>query len=435
MVVFFNKFLILYIITCITGITGITGMAGRQFSSKTFLLFPIRIMDTPYNLPVSVQLTNTLIERVRSAYYRTDVRFPSESELCKEFNVSRTTVRTALAALVAKGLLVKKPGIGSFLVQDAVSNTEKKHLIEKNNKIGLVMSGLMTDGGWNTMAYRGLEKLKAQGFTTAFSELVEPSDVSRVARQYADASFDLIIGHGWEFGEEFIKLSPDYPEQKFFVTADLLNGDIPLNLQFFHPPTRYSGYMAGALASLVSQSHIIGFVGGGHNPIQNNLGKAFQQAARDAVPGTTALIAITGDYNDVSKGRKAATSLIDQGADVIWHSADLTGLGVIACAVEAGAFMIGSYSDQTSMAYRSFLSSIYWDLGYVIHNRAHAVYNGSFEGGSNWEPPFDEIFYFMAGGSNTPYVNVNVPQEVQTRMKKILAGLKNGDIQVTRYSD
>jgi GntR family transcriptional regulator len=68
-------------------------------------------------LLVSDQLTKILLDRVHNGYYQELDGFPSEAQLCKEFGISRSTVRTALAALVANGLLVKRPGIGSFLAK------------------------------------------------------------------------------------------------------------------------------------------------------------------------------------------------------------------------------------------------------------------------------------------------------------------------------
>ena len=380
------------------------------------------------HLPISEQLTKTLIERISAGFYPLDAHFPSESELCKEFKVSRATVRTALAALAAKGLLVKRAGVGSFLVPQSILDLSEPEKIDF--KVAMLMEGLMTDGGWNTQAYNGLERLKAEGFHIAFSELESTLSAEKAIRKFASSSFDMIIGHGWEFGDPILRVAVQYPEIKFFITADWSKGDIPPNTQFFHPPSRYSGYMAGALAALVSKTHVIGFVGGFDNPIQRSLGAAFRQAAEDTVPGTNALGNITGDFNDVRKGRLAAASLVESGADVIWHSADLTGLGAISGAIEGGARVIGCYSDQTSMAGSSFLSSIYWDLEYVIHNRVHAALDGTFEGGVNWEPAFSDIYYFSAGGKDTPFVNNNVSLKTQFKMQEILNRLKDGSIVV-----
>ena len=61
--------------------------------------------------------------------------------------------------------------------------------------------------------------------------------------------------------------------------------------------------------------------------------KAFIAGAQQTVPGIRALAIITGDYDNASKGREAASILIGNGADVIWHAADVTGLGAIQGAV------------------------------------------------------------------------------------------------------
>ncbi|MBA4748212.1 MAG: GntR family transcriptional regulator [Sphingopyxis sp.] len=44
-----------------------------------------------------------------------DIGFPTESELCKRFNVSRFTVREALRSLTADGLIARKRGSGTVI--------------------------------------------------------------------------------------------------------------------------------------------------------------------------------------------------------------------------------------------------------------------------------------------------------------------------------
>jgi GntR family transcriptional regulator len=48
-----------------------------------------------------------------------DGRLPTEAEIAEMFNVSRTTVRTAVGALVARGLVVRRQGMGTFINQGA----------------------------------------------------------------------------------------------------------------------------------------------------------------------------------------------------------------------------------------------------------------------------------------------------------------------------
>jgi len=53
--------------------------------------------------------------------YRPGQQIPTEAELCAEFNVSRVTIRRALALLIARGALESRQGTGSF-----VSNSYKR---------------------------------------------------------------------------------------------------------------------------------------------------------------------------------------------------------------------------------------------------------------------------------------------------------------------
>jgi len=64
-----------------------------------------------------------LIDRIKTSVYEVGDQFPTENELCKEFNVSRTTVRMALTQLVQEGYLIRQRGKGSFVAEPKVNQT------------------------------------------------------------------------------------------------------------------------------------------------------------------------------------------------------------------------------------------------------------------------------------------------------------------------
>jgi GntR family transcriptional regulator len=72
-------------------------------------------MEIQRNIPLIEQLKTILLERIQTGAYAAGTRFPSEAELCEQFGVSRATVRSALADLTARGLLVRQAGVGTFL--------------------------------------------------------------------------------------------------------------------------------------------------------------------------------------------------------------------------------------------------------------------------------------------------------------------------------
>jgi DNA-binding GntR family transcriptional regulator len=66
--------------------------------------------------PRYAQIFNTLTERMQAGQYPVDMRLPTESELCDEFNASRFTVREALRRLVEQGMVQRRQGAGSVVV-------------------------------------------------------------------------------------------------------------------------------------------------------------------------------------------------------------------------------------------------------------------------------------------------------------------------------
>jgi basic membrane protein A len=134
-------------------------------------------------------------------------------------------------------------------------------------RVALLLPGSIADGGWCQLAYEGLMALgEEEGFEVAFSENVAQADIPEVTRGYADDGYNLIIGHGFEFGSAFIEIAPEYPDQFFFATTFQPQEEIPANTQYVDAAYFAAAYSAGALAALMSESKTVGFVGGGDNP-------------------------------------------------------------------------------------------------------------------------------------------------------------------------
>lgn len=74
-------------------------------------------LDQNNSLPLYLQLKNTIKGLIDSGKIKPGDKIDSEYELCKKYNVSRITVRNALAELENEGYLIKKQGKGSFASQ------------------------------------------------------------------------------------------------------------------------------------------------------------------------------------------------------------------------------------------------------------------------------------------------------------------------------
>lgn len=61
-----------------------------------------------------------LIENIESGKYKENTKIPSEQELCEKYNISRPTVRQAIAELTNCGYLYKEKGKGTFVSRKKV---------------------------------------------------------------------------------------------------------------------------------------------------------------------------------------------------------------------------------------------------------------------------------------------------------------------------
>ena len=83
----------------------------------------------------------------------------------------------------------------------------------KQTSVVLLLTGVITDGGWSQLAFNGLKSL-GPGFKTAYAENIGLAQMQEVARGYSDDGFDLILGHGFEFSSALLDIAPDYPSQQ-----------------------------------------------------------------------------------------------------------------------------------------------------------------------------------------------------------------------------
>ncbi|MEX0685385.1 MAG: GntR family transcriptional regulator [Balneolales bacterium] len=72
-------------------------------------------MPISNNRPRHEQITFWLRDRIRSGHFAIDDKLPSESELARQFKVSRVTVRRALQTLEGEHMIYRSQGLGSFV--------------------------------------------------------------------------------------------------------------------------------------------------------------------------------------------------------------------------------------------------------------------------------------------------------------------------------
>jgi GntR family transcriptional regulator len=81
----------------------------------------MELIDREDHQKLYFQLYEILKRKIESREWSIGSQIPTEEELCKLFNVSRVTVRTAVMELVRQGYLKRQQGKGTFIYKSIVS--------------------------------------------------------------------------------------------------------------------------------------------------------------------------------------------------------------------------------------------------------------------------------------------------------------------------
>jgi GntR family transcriptional regulator len=83
---------------------------------------PTTMIERSSPVPYYFQLRKLLAEEISAARWVPGERIPSEPDICRHFDVSRTTVRQALGDLESEGLIRKEKGRGTFVAEPRSSS-------------------------------------------------------------------------------------------------------------------------------------------------------------------------------------------------------------------------------------------------------------------------------------------------------------------------
>ena len=261
-----------------------------------------------------------------------------------------------------------------FLV--ACSNASKDKT--DDFKVGLLLTGPTTDGGWNQSAYEGLVMVeKDLGAKVSFAESVQATDYEKTMRDYAKNGNDLIIGHGFQFTSAAEIVALEYPKTIFIVTSSTVTNN--KNLGSINNSYKEEGFLQGVLAALMTKTNVVAAVGGTEIPPIVNTLDGFIAGAKYINPNIKALKALTGTFDDVNKVKEQSKAFIAQGADVLEADANQAGRGVYLAAEEAGIWAIASIAAEYDTYNKSLIACGTADMAKAILLTAKEVKAGTYK--------------------------------------------------------
>ena len=237
-------------------------------------------------------------------------------------------------------------------------------------KIGVAYDvGGRGDQSFNDSAYAGLKKAVEETTGTCVEAEAgsDENDTTRAdrLRTLADQGYNPIIAVGFIYSPAAAEVAKDYPETNFSVvdgyTACLQAPDCvpkkPLaNLSDLTFAEHEGSFLVGVAAGLKTEANTVGFVGGTHGFLIKKFEAGYTAGVEAVNPDAKVLVTyLTEDETDgktgfenPAGGKTAAEGQLDKGADIIYHAAGKSGLGVFQAVTAAGdgKWAIGVDSDQ-----------------------------------------------------------------------------------------
>lgn len=286
-------------------------------------------------------------------------------------------------------------------------------------RVALLTPGPISDQSWNAAAFEGLTRIRDSiGATVRHVQTKTPAEFEENFRQYGAQGFNLVIGHGFEFQDAAQRVGPEYPNTVYATTGGDGTGPNIVAMSFaFEEPS----YLAGMAAAAISRSKVLAVIGGTELPPVRTSFDAFIAGAKSVDPNVTVLSAFIGNWDDAGAGKEQALAMIARRADVIFQNADAAGQGIFQAVRESpGVRIVGSNTDQNSLAPESALGSVVIDIPHAFLLLAREIHDGSFT---------PRVVRFATAADVVRWVpnpGVSLPTAVQVRIDSVRTAFAEG---------
>lgn len=281
---------------------------------------------------------------------------------------------------------------------------------------------------WDGVIHSALNKAQEEGRISYnyTDDIGYAGDMERILREVAEESSpDIIFGDAFGNEEAVRRVAADYPGIAFVFGSG--GGPVEPNFSVFDNWIHEPAYLSGMLAGGLTESDVIGVVGGFPVPEVNRIVNAFIAGAESVNEEVEVKTTFINSWFDPAAAKEAALAQVDAGADVLFAER----FGVIEAAAENGLYSFGNMSDQTELAPESVVSGPVWNMeptvDYVINQVAGGTYTAQdlkdfsmvAKGGANLAPINEEV----EGG-----IPEDLIEQVQQKEEEIISGLFRVDI-------
>ncbi len=291
--------------------------------------------------------------------------------------------------------------------------------------------GGRNDKSFNEGAFNGAEKFKADtGIAFQDFEIQNDGQREQALRKFAERGFSPIVAVGYSYEQALKKVAAEFPQTHFAIIDMVVDAPNVASIVF---KEQEGSYLVGVLAALASKTDKVGFVGGMDIPLIRRFACGYVGGVKATKSGAEVFQNMTGTtheaWSDPAKGGELAKSQFDRGADVVYHAAGGTGIGVLQAAADAGKLGIGVDSNQNMLHPGKVLTSMLKRVDVATYNVFKAGKDGTFKPGVT-------VLGLAEGGVGWALDDNNkalITPEMKAAVDKAEADIKAGTVKVHDY--
>ena len=285
-------------------------------------------------------------------------------------------------------------------------------------KVGFIYIGPTGDFGWNYEHDQGrlaIEEAFGEKVETSYVENVpESADAERVLTQMALSGHDLIFTTSYGYMDQTINVAERFPEIKFeHATGYKRASNVSTYSAKFYEGRAVIGHIAGRM----TKTNKIGYIASYPIPeVIRGINSAYIHAKK-ANPDVEFKIVWVYTWFDPGKEADAASTLIEQGVDMIMQHTDSP--AAMTVAEEKGIHAFGQASDMKQFGPNARLSSIIDNWAPYYIERTGAVIDGTWQSTDTWDGINEGMVEI---GEFSDQVPSDVQAEAQALSDSIAAG-------------
>ncbi len=312
-------------------------------------------------------------------------------------------------------------------------------------------SGGFDDKSFNETSYKGLMKAKDElGVETGQVESSTTSDFAQNIGTMIDAKCDIIITVGFLLGDATVAAAKANPDVQFAIVDNVPKGAEKLkNLKPLVFNTAESSFAAGYLAAAMTSSGTVGTFGGAKIPTVTIFMDGFAQGVEYYNKQKSKSVKVLGwdvkkqdgsfvpaaggsPFENKAGGKSVGTSLVSQGADILFPVAGPAGEGALQVAKASGGKVSAIWVDadgcESASSYcPSIMTSVYKGMDTAVFEAIKSVIDGDFS-----SDPFVGTLQ-NEGTGLSPYheFDSKIPDDIKSEIDAIKADIISGKIKIT----